>query len=132
MSNIDEIGKIIGWYHKQYQGAPIEQYMDAKSKLLTLLWTFAGEVADARIKADGAELDRKQTFHEYKNALIEGGLSGVAAESKAELYVGNKREKEIEAGAIFFKSKQLLDIAIKVAEDMTQRISVLRKEKESN
>ena len=131
MSVIEDIGNIITWYQGQYAGAPIEQYMDAKSKLLTLLWKFAGEVADAKHDSIMAENTRRANFHEHKMRLIEEGNSGVAAESMAEVVIRGDRAHEGETNALFFKMKQLSDIAVKIAEDITQRISVLRKEREN-
>ena len=130
-SVLDEISDIISWYQNQYSGAPIEQLMDAKSKLLTLAYRYAGEVADAKQGAIEAANTRKADFFTFKHRLIQEGHSGVESESRAEVAVKAQRKHEAESEALFFKSKQLLDIAIKVSEDITQRISILKKEREN-
>lgn len=105
--------------------------MDAKSKLLTLCYNYAGDVANAKQSAIEAYNTRKGDYFRFKNECIKEGDSGVVAESKAEVAVKVQRKHEAESEALFFRSKQLLDIALDVAQDMGQRISVLKKEREN-
>lgn len=131
MSVIEDIGDIITWYQKQYAGAPIEQYMDAKSKLVGLLFKHAGELADAKLVADGAEITRRTDYARFKVGLIEDGCTIGLAESRAELAIKVQRKHEGECAAIFFKQRQLHEMAVKAVEDMAQRISILRREREN-
>ena len=130
MSVIEDINKVVEWYAKEYHGAPIELLMDAKTKLLTLCWTFSGEVADARKGSVLATVFRKADHHTMKARLIEEGFTLGLAESKTVEGVKTQLIHEAESEALSFHSKLNLDLAIKVAEDITQRISVLKKERE--
>jgi hypothetical protein len=104
--------------------------MDAKSNLVTLLYKHAGELADAKLAADGAENTRRVDYARFKVGLIEDGCTIGLAESKAELAIKAQRKHEAECAAIFFKQRQLHDMGVKAVEDMTQRISILKKERE--
>ena len=131
MNTVEEIGKIVDWYFTQYAGAPIEQYMDAKSKLRGLLFRFAGEVADAKAEHVQAVVCRKTDFHGHKVRLVDEGHTLGQAESKAELAIKAQRQREAQAESLFFKQKQLYDAADEIANDIAQRISILKKEREN-
>ena len=130
MTTLENIDKIITWYTKEYAGASIELLMDAKSKLLTLCWTFSGEVADSRKRSVLSTVFRKADHHKMKSQLIEEGFAVGLSESKTIVEIKSRLMAEAECEALSFHHKLKLDLAVKIGEDITQRISVLKKEKD--
>ena len=131
MSVLSDIQKVIDWYSQEYSGAGIETLMDCKSRLLTLCARFAEEVADSKRGSVMATVFRKADFHNMKSRMIDEGFTIGLAESKSTQAVKAQMTQEAESEALFFKSKLLLDISLKIAEDITQRISILKKEREN-
>lgn len=128
MRTIENIDKVIEWYQKNYSKAPIHQLMDAKSKLLTLCYTFSDETATSKRDSLIATAYRKAEHHKIKSRLIDEGMSGVSAESKTIDQIREIVEQEAEYESLAYKQRLVLDIAMEIVQDMTQRISILKKE----
>ena len=131
MKTIKDIDKIIDWYASNYAGASIENLMDAKSKLVTLCYRLAEEVADAKKSSIMATVFRKYEHHNTKSRMIDEGFTQGLAESKSIEETRDHLVREAETEALAFHYKLTLDYATKIAEDITQRISVLKREHES-
>lgn len=129
MKTIKDINSIIDWYAVNYSGASIELLMDSKSKLLTLCFRLAEEVADAKKGSIMSTVFRKYEHHNTKSKLLEEGFTLGKAESKSLVEIRDYLVKEAENEALSFHYKLTLDYATKIAEDLTQRISVLKNER---
>lgn len=128
MTVIKDIDRIIDWYMKSYAGASISQLMDAKSKLLTLCYRFSEETASSKRDSIISTVFRKAEHHKIKSQLIEDGYTLGLAESKTIEQIRDIMSEEAEREALSIRYKLVLDIALRIAEDLTQRISVLKKE----
>ena len=128
MSVIKEIDSIIDWYRKNYAGASLHHLMDAKSKLLALCYTFSEETASSKRDSIIATVLRKAEHHKIKSQLIEEGFAIGKAESKSIEQTAEDMRLEAEHEALAYKTKLVLDIALRISEDLTQRISVLKAE----
>lgn len=127
-----EIDKIIAWYQKSYAGASLHNLMDAKSRLLTLCYTFADECASSKRESVVATAFRKAEHHKIKSQLIDEGMAQGHAESKTVDQIRDIISEEAEREALAYRTRLVLDIALKIAEDISQRISVLKKEMENS
>ena len=128
MSVLKEIDPIIEWYRKKYSGAAIHQLMDAKSKLLALCYRFSEETAASKRDSIISTVFRKSEHHKIKSQLIDEGMTLGLAESKTIDQIRDLMSDEAEHEALAYRQKLVLDIALKIAEDLTQRISVLKAE----
>jgi len=128
---IKEIDKIIDWYRKNYAGASLHHLMDAKSRLLALLYTFSEEVATSKRGSVIATAFRKCEHHKIKSKLVEDGITLGLAESKTIEQISNTIQSEAEHEALAYRERLVLDIALRITEDLTQRISILKKEMEN-
>ena len=128
MTVLKDIDKIIDWYRLNYAGAPIHQLMDAKSKLLALCYRFSEETASSKRDSIIATVYRKAEHHKIKSRLIDEGMTLGLAESKTIDQVREIMDNEAEHEALAYRQKLVLDIALRISEDLTQRISVLKAE----
>jgi len=129
MSVIKDIQSIVTWYGDGgYKKSLISELQDAKSKLLTLLITFADEVAEAKKDSLVSTVFRKVEHHKIKSQLIDEGLTVSSSESKAIEEVAEQMKLEAEHEALSYYYSQVLKTGYMIADDLTQRISVLRSE----
>ncbi len=128
LSVIKDIDNIVNWYQQNYAGAVIHQLMDAKSKLLTLCYRFAEETASSKRDSIIATVYRKSEHHKLKSQLIDNGMTLGLAESKTIDQIKETMNQEAEHEALAYRHKLVLDIAMRISEDLTQRISVLKAE----
>ena len=129
---VKDIDKIIDWYKTNYSKAYLHQLMDAKSRLLTLCYTFSDETATAKRDSVISTAFRKAEHHKIKSQLIDEGMAQGAAESRSIEQTKELIEREAEHESLAYKQRLVLDIALKITEDMAQRISVLKKEMENS
>jgi len=129
---VKDIDKIIDWYNNHYRGASLHNLMDAKTKLLTLCYTYSEEVAESKRGSVVATAFRKAEHHKIKSQLIDEGMAQGAAESRTIDEIRDIINEEAEREALAYRTRLVLDIALRISEDLSQRISVLKKEMESS
>ena len=133
MSVIEDIKKITEWYgNGGYKKSSLPELQDAKSKLLTLLVTFADEVASSKKDSLVSTVFRKVEHHQIKSRLIDEGLTLGKAESQSIVETRDKLTEEAEYEALSYYFEKVLKTCYMIAEDLTQRISVLRIELAKN
>jgi len=129
MSVINKIQAITEWYgNGGYKRSSLPELQDAKSKLLTLLVTFADEVAAAKKESLVSTVFRKVEHHKFKSQLIDEGLGVGSAETKAIEHNAEMMEQEAEREALSFYYDKVLKTGYMICEDLTQRIAILRME----
>lgn len=126
MTIVHEIEIVIDYYNKNYKAMTINQLLDSKSKLVTLLCNFADEVAEAKKDSLISTVYRKVQHHKMKSELIEKKLSVSLAESKSIDNAKEIMEQETINEYCAYLHKIKLDQYNRVVDDMMQRISVLR------
>lgn len=129
MKIITDIEKIIDTYRLKYKTLTINQLMDAKSKLVTLLCNFTDEVAESKKDSLITTVYRKVQHHKMKSELIEKSFTAAMAESKSVDAAEKIMKEETETEHIAYLHKIKLDQYNRVVDDITQRISILRDEK---
>ncbi|MCK5018554.1 MAG: hypothetical protein KAS32_15950, partial [Candidatus Peribacteraceae bacterium] len=129
MSVIKEIQAITSWYgNGGYQKSSLVELQNSKSKLLTLCITFADEVASAKKDSLVSTVFRKVDHHKIKSRLIDEGLGLGISETKAMEENAEKMRIEAEHEALSYYYSQVLRTCYMIAQDITQRISILRLE----
>lgn len=128
MELINTINSLIRWYENSYEGATVHELMTMKTSLLINCYSLAEVVASSKKKSVISTVVRKYQHHKVKSQLIEQGFTLGAAESKTIEQVKDAMKAEAEAEALNVHYRLVLDYATKIAEDLTQRISVLRTE----
>ncbi len=129
MSVIKDIQAISEWYgNGGYEKSSLPELQDAKSKLLTLCVTFADEVASAKKDSLVSTVFRKVDHHKIKSQLIEDGLGIGASETKAVEKNAEKMREEAEHEALSYYYSQVLKVSYMIADDLTQRIYILKQE----
>lgn len=127
MSVINDIKKITEWYgNGGYKNSSLPELQDAKSKLLTLLTTFNEEVASSKKDSLVSTVFRKVEHHKFKSQLIDEGLGVGLAESKSVEETAERLENEAEHEALCYYYERLQKTCYMIADDITQRISILR------
>ena len=132
MQPIDRIQEIIDIYDGNFDGVSLEFLMDLKSELVILLFRYSQEVGNAKGDSVISTVVRKYHHHKSKATLIDNGYTVGYAESKSLANTRDMMMEEAEKEKLEFTSKLLLDAGYQIAMDMTQRISVLKKEKEQS
>lgn len=126
MNITTEIEKIIDTYNLKYKELTINQLMDAKSKLVTLLCNFADEVAEAKKDSLITTVYRKYQHHKMKSQLIDESFTVALAESKSIEKAKEIMEEETNCEHSAYLHKIKLDQYNRVVDDIMQRISILR------
>lgn len=121
-----QIEKIITTYQAKYKVLNINQLMDAKSKLVTLLSGLADHVAESKKDSLLATIYRKYEHHKEKSQLIDDGMTATLAESKSIEKAKDKMEIETTAEHLSYLYKLKLSQYNRVVDDIMQRISILR------
>lgn len=132
MSVVKDIDKLIEWYQASYAGASLHHLMDAKSRLLTLCYRYSEEESASKRNSIIATVYRKSEHHKIKAQLIDEGMTQGLAESKTIDQIKDTMNQEAEHEALAYHQKRILDISLKIIEDLSQRISVLKKEMENS
>jgi len=128
MNILQEIEKIVNTYNKKYKVLTLNQLMDAKSKLVTLLCNFADEVAESKRDSLITTVYRKYQHHKMKSQLIDESFTVALAESKSIEKAKEIMEEETNCEHSAYLHKLKLDQYNRIVDDITQRISILRDE----
>lgn len=126
-----QIEKIITWYQNNYSNANIDNLMDAKSKLVTLNYNLADLLATAKSNYNSRYYIRKIAITQAKNALIRNKEAISKATSFAEEQEIDKLDEELKAESLAYSIEIKLKQSNMIINDLTQRISILRKEAEN-
>ena len=129
MKTIEDIEKITNWYGQKYKSATADQLMDMKSKLVTLLCKFSDEVAESKKDSLITTVYRKYEHHKLKSQLIDEGFTVALAESKSIEGAKNLMEEEVVTEKISYLHKIKLSQYNRVVDDITQRLSFIRDDK---
>ena len=130
MTPIERIREIIDIYDGNFDGISLDYLMGLKTELAVLIWRFAEEVGTARGDSVIATVTRKYHHHKLKSQLIDQGYGVGYSESKSLERTYDVMMDEAQKEKIDYTMKLLLDAADSIMMDMTQRISVLKKEYE--
>ena len=129
MKTIEDIEKITNWYGQKYKSATADQLMDMKSKLVTLLCKFSDEVAESKKDSLITTVYRKYEHHKLKSQLIDEGFTVALAESKSIEGAKNLMEEEVITERVSYLHKIKLSQYNRVVDDITQRLSFIRDDK---
>jgi len=129
MSTIESIEKIIDWYNSNYKKATPDQLMDMKTKLVTLLCNFSDEVAESKKDSLITTVYRKYEHHKNKSQLIEESFTAALAESKSIEKAKELMIEETNTEHIAYLHKLKLSQYNRVVDDITQRLSFIRDDK---
>ena len=128
---IEKITKVVNDYGKQSKSATINQLLDWKDLLVGYNYHLAELMSDYFEYYSKHYYIRKIKIAREKNRLIKDGSAISAAETIATVEAAKEFEKELEYESMANRLDNLLRQSNKVTEAMTQRIAVLRNEKES-
>lgn len=129
---INQIQEIVDAYRERYSVLTIPQLLDAKSKLITLCFTLANDVAESKKNSLMSTVFRKVEHHKRKSQMIEEGLTQGLAESKTLSQLAKEYGEEAEREATAFYYQQVLNVSYKLVDDLSQRVSVLKIELEKS
>ena len=129
MTVIESIEKIIDWYNSNYKKATPDQLMDMKTKLVTLLCNFSDEVAESKKDSLITTVYRKYEHHKNKSQLIEESFTAALAESKSIEKAKELMIEETNTEHISYLHKLKLSQYNRVVDDITQRLSFIRDDK---
>ena len=132
MDVIKGINKIIDAYNSRYKTLTIHELLDAKSKLLTLLFSLSDTVAESKKNSLMSTVFRKVEHHKLKAQFVDDGITLGLAESKTIKALHDEMATEAERESLAVYYDLVLKAGYKIAEDITQRISVLKMEFEKS
>ncbi len=123
--------QLVTWYRNNAKKATLDQLMDCKTKLVTSNFYLAEHLAGLKKDYNVCYFSRKIEFSKKKNELIKGGSSATKAESLANEFNEDILRNEIENEGLAYQFELFIKHCENVANDIMQRISVLKKEYES-
>lgn len=126
---ITEIGKSISWYRDNVRTDSVEKLMYLKTRLVTFNYNLAEWLAAAKKSYNDAYFMRKIETAKQKNAYMNQSMAGNKAESAAMEDKADELQAELDREAEAYKIELLLRQSNKVVEDITQRISIFKIEK---
>ena len=126
---ISTITKIVNDYGKQSKSSTVNQLLDWKDLLVGYNYHLAELMSDYFAQYTKNYYIRKIKIAREKNRLIKEGSAISAAESIATVEAAQEFQKELEYESMANRLDNLLRQSNKVAEAMTQRIAVLRNER---
>jgi hypothetical protein len=126
---LNDVKEIVSWYHEFGSRAQLPELQDEKTKLVTVLFWFAEVVGDLKETYNKAYYNRKITVVKTVNKHVKDRSSV----NKAEHLANEEHEKlffeELEYEALADRMEILLRQANIIVQDMTQKITTLRGEK---
>lgn len=128
---IEKITKVINDYGKQSKSSTVNQLLDWKDLLVGYNYHLAELMSDYFSDYTKHYYIRKIKIAREKNRLIKEGSAISAAETMATVEAAQEFEKELEYESMANRLDNLLRQSNKVTEAMTQRIAVLRNEKDA-
>lgn len=132
METFDEIAKVVTWYDNNYRTGSIEDLLASRDKIAVLSFRLAEQCGDSKKEYNVKRFIKKIEFSRQKQAFINSGSTGTKADAEATEATEMQYREEIEQEAIGFKMDLILRQTNKILEAMNQRISHLKKEKETS
>lgn len=129
MKILKDIQDNIDWYESNYKKATANQLMDLKSKIVTLLCNFSDIVAESKKDSLITTVYRKYEHHKEKSKLIDEGFTAALSESKSIEKAKAIMEEETNTEHIAYLYKLKLTQFNRVVDDITQRLSFIRDDK---
>lgn len=130
MESIKKIDELVSWYQKNYSVATIDQLHECKTRLLTYGYNVAHELADVNRTVLLLENEKKTTEIKSKISLINDGKSVAMSESISKGLIVEIMADYVEYKSVYDRIKILHEQSRAICDDITQRIAILRKEKE--
>lgn len=120
------------WYRKNNKSASLDSLLNCKTTLITNNFFLAEELVDLKSQYNIAYVSRKISFEKSKDRLIKENMSVNKAEPLALIENEDifKHENELESTA--FKLETYIKHFDAVANDIMQRISILKKEQNNS
>lgn len=126
---LEEIRKSINWYRDNVKTIDVDKLMKLKSHLVTYNYNLAEGLAEMKEAYNTAYYIRKIETAKQKNAYMNQSYAASKAESIAMEDQQERFQDEIQKESMAYQVELLLRQSNKVVEDITQRISVLKLEK---
>lgn len=119
----------INWYKSHAKSATINQLLDCKTMIVTNNFALAEELAEIKSDYNICYFSRKIEFSKKKNELMKT-MSAVKAESESTVINSDILSNELEHESAAYRLELFIKHADNVANDIMQRVSVLKKESE--
>jgi len=129
---LNQIKNDIDWYNQHCKDASIDNLMKLKSHIVTLNYNVAEHLASLKKDYNVARYNKKIAFTRSKNELVRKGEKIGAAESEADEKTAKEYEEELNIENLAYRLEILLKQSNYVVDDISQRISVLKKERENS
>jgi replicative DNA helicase len=126
---IEAITKIVNAYGKQSKSSTVNQLLDWKDLLVGYNFHLAELMSDYFSNYNKCYYIRKIKIAKEKNRLIKSGEAITAAESIATAEAAQEFQNELDNEGMAERLNNLLRQSNKIVDAMTQRISVLKQEK---
>ena len=131
MDNVKEIAKSVNWYNQNYSKATINQLIDLKSKLVTENYYLAEQLAENNNYCLQAENEKKVKYAKLRQQAIVDGYQIGRAEAKAESEISDERDTYWSYKSVVDRLKLLHNQVNEICNDIQQRISILKIEKQN-
>ena len=121
--------KLINWYKNNAKKATINQLLDCKTMIVTNNFALSEELAEIKSNYNICYFSRKIEFSKKKNELMKT-MSAVKADSESTVVNSDIFSNELEHESAAYRLELFIKHSDNVANDIMQRISVLKKEAE--
>jgi hypothetical protein len=129
---LNKIKSDIDWYNEHCKDASIDNLMKLKSHIVTLNYNVAEHLTSLKKDYNVARYNKKIAFTRAKNELVRKGEKIGAAESEADEKTADEYKQELDIENLAYRLEMLLKQSNYVVDDISQRISVLKRERENS
>ena len=127
-TTIENIGKLIEWYHNKSATAQISELLTAKDRLCVYSWHLANECADLKREYGRAYFNRKVSINRVKQALMMEKYTASRADAVSISENSDRLSAEMEAESNVYRADLLLGQCNTVIRAMEQRVSFMKQE----
>jgi len=125
---IENISKIIDWYHAKSAGAPITELLTVKDRLCVYSWYLANICAELKRSYGKAYFNRKVSVNRVKQALMMEKYTAARADAISVTENSTTLSEEMEAESNAYRADLLLNQCNTIIRAMEQRVSFLKTE----
>lgn len=127
-STIENIGKLIEWYHSNGSKSHIPELLTAKDRLCVYSWHLANECAELKREYGVAYFKRKISINRVKQALMMEKYTATRADAVSIAENEDKLESEMQAESNAFRADLLLNQCNTIIRAIEQRVSFMKQE----
>jgi hypothetical protein len=129
---LNETRANVNWYRKNNKKGTINEFMNCRTRIVTNNFLLSEQLGELKTDYNNCYFSRKIEISKSKNELIKNKHTATHAESEANIINEDILRQELDNESAAYRLELFIRHSDNVANDLMQRISVLKKEYENN